>query len=283
MMNKALRVAITGASGFIGQYVVKQLLNTSVDITLVGRDIDKFSCYEGKARLVQLDIKNADTNVYELLNCPDVLIHLAWNGLSNYRDLYHFEQELSFQYEFLKEMVLQGLEKMLVTGTCFEYGMQSGALSESLDTFPSNPYGLAKDVLRKQLMFLKSSHPFSLTWARLFYMYGDGQPLNSLFSQLKKAVLDEDGIFNMSGGEQLRDYLPVTDVANFLVRLAMQEKEYGVVNVCSGKPVSVRHLVEKFIDMNGWKISLNLGYYSYPDYEPMAFWGSCDKLNRYIN
>lgn len=73
--------------------------------------------------------------------------------------------------------------------------------------------------------------------------------------------------------------LQVTEVARYLVHLAMTNKNNGIVNICSGKPVSVRKLVENWIKENGWTIALNLGYYPYPDYEPMAFWGCADKLS----
>ena len=78
----------------------------------------------------------------------------------------------------------------------------------------------------------------------------------------------------MSGGEQLRDYLSVVDVARQIVKLAMAESEIGSVNICSGKPISVRRLVEQWLEENKWEIDLNLGYYPYPSYEPMAFWGA---------
>ena len=83
----------------------------------------------------------------------------------------------------------------------------------------------------------------------------------------------------MSGGEQLRDFLPIEEVARLLVALARNHADAGVVNVCAGKPISVRNLIEEWLEKNGWKITLNLGHYPYPDYEPMAFWGD----RRYLN
>ena len=147
------------------------------------------------------------------------------------------------------------------------------ALAAGMETRPANPYGFAKDTLRKQLQQLQTVHPFGLTWARLFYMYGEGQPETSLFPMLKKAVAAGDAAFKMSGGEQLRDYLPVSEVARRLVGLALTPRNLGPVNICSGSPISVRRLVEGWIEEYGWKIELELGRLPYPDYEPMAFWG----------
>ena len=230
--------------------------------------------------VVELDIAEPGEDCFERLGRPDVLIHLAWEGLPNYKSLHHFEIELPRQFRFLKTVIEAGLPSLLVTGTCFEYGMQSGPLSEEMPTKPNNPYGHAKDALRKQLEFLKTVQPFALTWVRLFYLYGEGQPKGSLYPQLKDAVLRGDGVFNMSGGEQQRDYLPITEVANYLVSLAMMERNNGTVNICSGKPISVRKLVEGWIVKNGWAMDLNLGHYPYPDYEPMAFWGDRNKLDQ---
>ena len=104
-------------------------------------------------------------------------------------------------------------------------------------------------------------------------MYGEGQARNSLLPLLKEAVSRGERTFNMSGGEQLRDYLPVEEAARQIVHAALAGRDLGAINICSGKPVSVRRLVEQWISENDWDIKLNLGHYPYPDYEPMAFWG----------
>lgn len=277
--NSSLKIAVTGASGFIGRHVLAALLRHDVEIIAVTRDAARLDGLSDAVHIVEMDIARPTLNCYEQMCCPGTLIHLAWDGLPNYKSLHHFETELPRQYHFLKTMIEAGLSSLLVTGTCFEYGMQSGPLSEDMPTKPDNPYGYAKDALRQQLAFLKSAKPFNLTWARLFYMYGEGQPSTSLYPKLKEAVLREDKVFNMSGGEQLRDYLPVEEVARQIVHLAMAQRDIGAINICSGEPVSVRKLVEQWLLENNWGIELNLGYYPYPDYEPMAFWGDRHRLD----
>ena len=275
-----IKVALTGATGFIGRHVLAELnSHDGVEVIAVARELQEGDPEITNGRWVQMDICKPPANAFEALGSPDILIHLAWHGLPNYRSLHHFEAELPTQYAFLKQLVQQGLKSVVVAGTCFEYGMQSGPLAEEIETRPANPYGFAKDTLRKQLKYLQALHPFNLTWERLFYMYGDGQPNSSLIPQLKKAVERGDKVFNMSGGEQLRDYLPVTAVAEKMVSLALKQQNIGTINICSGKPISVRNLVEKWIRDEHWDIKLNLDFYSYPDYEPMAFWGCSNKLN----
>lgn len=273
-----MRIAVTGASGFIGRAVLAELAHRGISAVASSRSgigIPLGSAHKS----VVLDIHQNAADAYERLGRPETVIHLAWNGLPNYHSLHHFETEAPVQYRFLKSLIISGTQNLIVAGTCFEYGLQSGPLSEDLPTQPANAYGFAKDALRRKLEFLMTSKPFALTWARLFYLYGEGQASTSLLSQLRQAVARGDKTFNMSGGEQLRDYLPVEEAARLIVSLALVRCGAGVVNVCSGRPISVRRLVEGWIRDNGWKIDLNLGYYPYPDYEPMAFWGDRRKLD----
>jgi len=278
-----IKVAVTGASGFIGQHVLNYLNNLSVDVVAITRlkhaNLPKLV----NGLWVEFDLQNPPENMFSLMGNPDVLIHLAWQGLPNYKSLHHFESELPVQYDFLSTLIKEGLQSIVVVGTCFEYGMQSNSLSEKLNTNPSNPYGFAKDCLRKQLEFLKTQYNFKLTWARLFYLYGDGQSDSSIYPQLKRAIQNSELKFDMSEGKQLRDYLPVEKVAKYLIDLALLKKDIGVVNVCSGVPISVRDLVENWLDENNWSIELNLGFYPYPNYEPMNFWGDNTYLNKLIN
>jgi nucleoside-diphosphate-sugar epimerase len=276
-----MKISVTGTNGFIGKYVVAELDRRNISANLIVRTPSaELSDLLVNHHIVAIDLYDSRADVYELMGAPDVLIHLAWGGLPNYKSLHHFEDELPNQFKFLKRLIESGLKHLVVVGTCFEYGMQSGSMREDSQSQPTNPYGFAKDALRYQLEYLQKIKPFNLSWARLFYLYGDGQAENSLLPQLKRAIERKDKIFNMSGGEQLRDYLPVTEVAKDLVDLAMTSQDNGIVNICSGKPISVRKLVEDWMRENDWSIELNLGYYPYPDYEPMAFWGDREKLNR---
>jgi len=133
--------------------------------------------------------------------------------------------------------------------------------------------------LRRSLELIAPQFKVNLCWARLFYMYGAGQNANSLLAQLDAAILRGDKAFRMSGGEQLRDYLSVTTVADHLRCLAENDEASGVFNICSGQPTSVRNLVESRLKQQQASISLDLGYYPYPLHEPLAFWGDRRKLD----
>ena len=275
-----MNVAVTGAAGFVGRHVVAQLEKRGCSPTLLCRPGSPLLDGRSGHPAVPIDIVNAPTDAYDRLGRPQVLIHLAWGGLPNYSSPHHLDQELPAHRSFLEGLLDAGLRSVTVTGTCLEYGMQSGALREEMPTTPVTAYGKAKDALRIELERRRRRRPFNLTWARFFYLYGEGQAPGSLLPQLEAAIARGDRSFDMSGGEQLRDYLPVEEAAGYLVELALDGRDNGIVNVCSGRPISVRAVVEGVVATHGSSIELNLGHFPYPEYEPMAFWGDRTKLNR---
>ncbi len=276
------KILITGATGFIGNYVVKELVKNNCAVTATSSNKEKaanFSWFQ-QVKYIPFTLEdfNNETNYFKFFEKPDAMIHLAWEGLPNYKSSFHTDINLPRHTALLQNLIANGLHDITVTGTCFEYGMQEGCLSEEMPTMPANPYAAAKDLLRKNLQQMQSQQTFELKWVRLFYMYGAGQNPNSLLSQLDRAMGNNETVFNMSGGEQVRDYLPVEKVAEYIVRIALQNNVTGIINCCSGKPITVKQFVEDYLKTNNKNISLNLGYYPYPDYEPMYFWGDNKKL-----
>lgn len=275
-----MTVLVTGATGFVGQHLVTALLARGCRVRAVARNLDKaqrlpwFDAVEFRAQ----DVHDASLDMAALVDGVDALAHLAWPGLPDYRALFHLEHNLMADYRFIKAVVEAGVPQVLVTGTCFEYGMQSGPLDEQAEARPDNPYGLAKHSLHLFLQALRQQLPFNLQWARLFYLHGPGQNPRSLLAALDRAIDAGDPVFDMSGGEQLRDYLAIEEAAGHLAALLQRRDFSGVVNCSSGRPISVRALVEQRIAERRSAIRPNLGHYPYPDYEPMAFWGLNQRL-----
>ena len=71
-------------------------------------------------------------------------------------------------------------------------------------------------------------------------------------------------------------------MASSIVKLVHHPEVNGVINCCSGKPISILDLVTERCQMKESNITLNRGYYPYPDYEPMAFWGILGKLKKIL-
>ena len=281
------KVLVTGATGFVGNYVVKKLLEENYEVTATSLNETKAKNAEWFKHVTYIPFNLnelcKEKNYYSFFKQPDLLIHLAWEGLPNYKSDFHIKINLPNHCNFLENLISNGLSDISVTGTCLEYGLLQGCLNEKLFVSPSNPYGIAKYKLYEFLAGLQKNYSFNLKWIRLFYIYGEGQNPNSLFSQLDRALANKEKIFNMSGGEQVRDYLPVLKVAEYILKIAVQKKVTGIINCCSGKPVKLKDFAEGYLRQKNERIQFNLGYYSYTDYEPMRFWGDDTKLKTILD
>lgn len=264
-----MKIFLTGATGFIGSSVQKYLRNYSYTILTRQSNIAR-----GNSDTILGDISSIDIKQLEGYS---TLIHLAWDGLPHYNDISHIEKYLFEHYFFIKKAIQAGVKTICVAGSCFEYGLQNGCLSEDLPTKPCTSYALAKDTLRKMLEELQTKHDFRLIWLRLWYVYGQNQSSYSILSQLQRAIDAKEESFNMSAGDQLRDYLHVGEMAKQIVDISMHPLANGIYNVCSGFPINIRKLVENYLRETEQDIKLNLGFYPYSRHEPLAFWGNNTK------
>lgn len=160
-----MKILVTGATGFVGKYVIQELLATSHQIVIAGRNVPVTTEWRNAGiAFKELDIDNINPslNYFSYFEKPDILIHLAWQGLPNYTQLFHFEKNLPTHYYFIKNLVSNGLQHLTIAGTCFEYGMQQGELREDFASLPDNAYALAKYTLYSFLKELQKSQPSTL-------------------------------------------------------------------------------------------------------------------------
>lgn len=271
-----MRFTVTGASGFLGRHLCRKLTGLGHEVIAVHRGSCEPLGRELAVRNVTFDMDSGEALPADALD-SDAILHLAWPALSDYNASLHYESALPRSYELVRRYVEGGGRQVLIVGTCFEYGLRNGKLSEWMTPDPQNPYAVAKDTLRRFVTFLKARRSFTLQWVRLFYVHGPGQHRRTLLSQLDAAIDRGDSSFDMSPGDQLRDYLPIEEAARRVSILAQRPELDGIFNCCSGKPVSIRALVEERIRNRGARITLNLGHYPHSPLEPMAFWGDAEK------
>ena len=272
-------VAVTGSEGFVGRHVVASLLaEPDIEVIRIVRPGTR-TVEQGASRVFPIDVLGEDVDRRQLPTGVDALVHLAWSGLDDFRADVHLNQVAAHE-RFLQAWLESGVRRIVGVGTCLEYGLVEGELNESMPTDPVIAYAQGKAALSGALEGLAATFGASWSWARVFYPYGDGQQVKSLWSSLQSAIARGDATFPMSGGEQVRDYLDADEVGLILASLALSDEASGVVNVCSGQPIVLRDLVEGWIAARGAALRPQLGVFPYPDYEPMKFWGSRRKLDQ---
>lgn len=196
-----MKVLVTGATDFVGSHVIPSLLKTGHTVIAICRSHKKarpFN-YHDDVKRVDFDVFDLPEMPYALFGQPGCLIHLAWAGLPNYKDDFHLTENFPADETFLSAMLRGGLKHLLVTGTCFEYAMQEGELTEDHPRLAETPYGIAKNRLRDRIRPFAEQCGATFLWVRLFYMYGPGQSERTLFAQLQAAIDSGATSFDMPG------------------------------------------------------------------------------------
>ena len=256
-----IKILVTGANGYLGSYLIPRLQGSGCELTTLSPTITKYPDIFHKRH----NIDDSEQVKFHYLK-PDKIIHMAWGYLNNYENPYHINHALN-HVAFLKNMINSGVDDITIIGTCQEYGMKNGMCKVSTPTDPVTMYGIGKDLLRRLMFKVKSD----IKWIRIFNIYPDGKPKpKTIFSELKNA----NGIFNMTQGEQLRDYLHVDDVIDKIIEVAMGSKT-GIFNCCSGKPITVKSVVNKYVRKHYLNVKFNYNL-EYRKNEPMALYGECN-------
>ena len=121
---------------------------------------------------------------------------------------------------------------------------------------------------------------FTLQWLRGFYIYGDDEESQSIFGKLYRSAHEGKKTFPFTSGKNKYDFLPVSELGKMIAACVMQEEVNGIINCCSGVPVSLGEQVESFIEANALDISLEYGVYPEREYDSPAIWGDATKIKQ---
>lgn len=272
------RILVTGACGYIGTHVIRELVSQGYEV--VATDIRPQSNLEG-ATYVQGDIFSPDHDLYHQAGCPDTLIHLAWRDGFRHQSPRHIT-DLPLHMEFLRGMMEAGVKNISVMGSMHEIGYWEGAIHETTPANPLSNYGIAKNALRQIAQLLAKEYGVCLHWLRGFYIYGDDAMNNSVFSKLLQAAEAGQKTFPFTSGKNLYDFLPVEELARQIVAVSTQTEYDGIVQCCSGKPLSLGQMAERFIREKGLDIQLEYGAYPDRPYDSPGVWGDTTALGKIL-
>ena len=274
-----MKILVTGANGYIGRHVVKTLLDKGAYVIacdLICKDIDR------RAELRSLDLFNLpDGNIWKFIGSPDVCLHMAWrNGFIHNAPTQM--GDLSAHYKFLTAMIDGGLKQLAIMGTMHEVGYWEGAIDENTPCNPISMYGIAKDCLRKAMIQYCQQKECILQWLRAFYILGDDKKNNSIFCKLLTAADEGKKTFPFTTGKNKYDFIDVDRLAEMIGATVMQDKINGIINVCTGIPISLADRVEKFIKDNNLDIRLEYGVFPDRPYDSPCEYGDPQKINMII-
>jgi dTDP-6-deoxy-L-talose 4-dehydrogenase (NAD+) len=265
-----MHIFITGGTGFIGREVIKSALARGHDVTALVRSLEKAPPTHPKLKLAQGALADFIPE-----KSYDRLIDLAWDGSAKYTDPRAFSLNIEPHFSFLQRMIAAGTHNLTIAGTCYEYGLQEGTLSENAPAQPVTYYGFAKATLHQMLTLVPD---IQTKWLRYFYVYGAAQNPKSLFPQLLAAAARGDESFDMSPGDQERDFIHVNDVAHNTVAATEQDDVTGTINIGTGRAIKVADFAHKVLRHKNSALKLNTHIYPYPAHEPFSFKADIQKL-----
>jgi nucleoside-diphosphate-sugar epimerase len=277
-MNKKKKIAITGANGYIGRHVVDALIDIGAEVTAIDLVIDGIN---SRAKAINMDIFSSTFDIFNILGNPDACLHLAWKD-GFYHDSDAHMECLSKHYELLRNLQISGIRQIAVMGTMHEIGYYEGVVDESTPCNPSNMYGIAKDSLRRSLFLLAKKTGLNLQWLRAFYIYGDDQRNHSIFTKIIQAESEGQETFPFNSGKNKYDFIHIDDLARMIAATVMQEDVSGIINCCTGHPVSLAEKVEGFIRDQNLKIKLVYGAFPDRPYDSPAIWGDIAKISHIL-
>jgi nucleoside-diphosphate-sugar epimerase len=242
-----MKILITGASGFIGS----NLLNAPF---LRGHDL--ICCRSRVESVPRLPVPDnlhwysggLESFPLAALENVDVIVHLAAHSANvPYDSLENCVQNNAMRpLAFLRNAVSAGVKKIIVAGTCFEYGLSADKferLSPEVALEPVGSYPTSKAIASILFQSMARQSGVQMLILRLFQVYGEGEAAGRFWPSLKQAALSGKD-FAMSAGTQVRDFVPVQEVVAAFGRALETEVAPGsprILHVATGKPQSLKH------------------------------------------
>jgi nucleoside-diphosphate-sugar epimerase len=242
-----MKVLLTGASGFLGRYVLNALQHHGIEVVAVGRTRPQAAVPFLEADLLGLTdfsslVRNAQATH---------LLHLAWYAEHGK----YWTSMLNLRWVEATIRLVEAFsasdgQQVVIAGTCAEYDWTPGYCREDSTALnPDTLYGIAKDATRRLVMAICAQHQVSCAWGRIFLPFGRGESESRLIPSLIKVFQGERPPFGVNA-MAFRDFLHASDVAEGFVRL-LSHGASGAYNVSSGEPTRLAAVVTTVANLIG--------------------------------
>jgi UDP-glucose 4-epimerase len=269
------KILITGGDGFIGNNLIKMLSKCNADISAIDVDNKKINNFE-KIKYYKCDIRNYSKLRALVRNIsPEIVFHLAA----------FIDRDCN--YEIIKRMIQvnligtvniiesqqnnKSLQTIIIAGTCEEYGFQKYKYNEHLKENPVSPYSFSKVCNSYLCNMLIKNYPLPIVILRPSLAYGPGQK-DSMFipAMIRKLINNE--LFEMTSGEQTRDFIYISDLINAYLKAGFYKNIYGeIINIGYGKSYKIKYIAKLIAHHLKKKNLMAIGARNYRKSEIMSY------------
>ena len=255
-MKKAI---VTGGTGFIGSWLVQELLENNYEVIVIVRDKDRLMPESQKqCFIIEKSLLELKTEYFG--GGADIFFHLAWEGVSSEN-----KNQLEIQLENIRASlhVLEisnqiGCKLFVATGTVAEYALCDNVMDMAARQTPNDFYGAAKvsthyflEVRARQLM-----QPF--IWCVLPSTFGERRTDNNIVTYTIKTLL-KGGKPIYGELKQMWDFLYVKDVVRALRLIGDKGTPGKVYGIGSGEYKTLRDYITRIRDVIDPKLNLGIG------------------------
>lgn len=288
-MTTLRRVLVTGATGFLGSYVTRNLIKKGFEVGAIIRS--QSNCYRLSDCLSSITLHTACLEDQESIKkvfadfSPEIVIHCAAYGV-DYRqhEIYSlYKVNVGGTISLFQNAADSGVKRFIHTGSCFEYAARDFPISEEDLIKPWGSYGVSKAAATMFVLQQGSDLGIPVVVLRPFGMYGPYEGTHRLIPQLIVSLL-KNQYFNLTYGGQVRDYTYVEDIAEAFVKLVdgKQFPSGDVLNVGSGTGISIHQLGTQVATLIGKDHLLNWGAIPSRKNEPKMLVADNNKIYKLI-
>lgn len=270
-------VLLTGATGFVGRQIHRALRDAGFGVRAVVRTGGSDRLSAPAVGIIETADLFAQDAAWWQSACDgvDAVIHAAWYVIpGRYLTAPENLDCLAGSLALARGAGAAGVGHVIGVGTCFEYALPNDRLTVDAPLGPTTLYATAKLALYQTLAAYFRDTATGFSWARLFYLHGEGEHPSRLVPYVRQRLSDGD-VAQLSAGTQLRDFLDVEQAGAMIARIAATG-QLGAINICSGEPITVRQLAERTADAFGRRDLLEFGTAPLRANDPAAVVGVCN-------
>ena len=246
-----MKIFLTGGTGFIGSHLVNQAHQLGHEIVALRRSPQSEARLPLEKEPLWLDKAMSELQPDDFTGC-EVLIHLAAHSANVPYDTLEncLVKNVVEPITMFRAAAAAGLKRYLVAGTCFEYGaagLRYDRIPLDAPLEPTSSYPASKAAATVAFQSLVRELEASMLMFRIFQVYGPGEADGRFWPSLRQAALRGED-FEMTAGDQVRDFIRVEDVAAAFLKASTEAQtplgEVEIRHLASGKEQTLAHFAQ---------------------------------------